>query len=141
MLSTLLVGCDFNSREVVVQTIDDDVPIVELCEFLCNFVQKTYAPTCQADIDEVVGDAVGIIDTTILFHYLIRLSKEIDKDKYVEIIQVSYSASEGSSDNTSNIMIRFNLHLSYGAVQPMYIRFDLNDVNTIIGLQQNFENL
>lgn len=139
ILCTILVGCNFNSKEDVSQT--DDVSTQELCVFLCNFVQKTYAPSSQSDIDEVVGDAIGVIDTTVLFHYLLSLSKEIDKDKYVEILQVSYGKSDGSSDYNPNIIVRFNVHMSNGAIQSRYIRFDLNELNSIVGLQQHYVQL
>lgn len=139
MLCFLLVGCGSNLKENVSQT--TDISTNELCTFLCTFIQKTYAPSSQTDIDEAVGDAIGIIDTVVLFHYLNSLSKEIDKDKYVKITQVSYGVREGSSDAAPNIIVRFNIHLSSGDIQSQYIRFDLNDINTIIGLEQHFVNI
>lgn len=146
LLCTLLVGCSFDDEHIVPpvtqlqaefnnSTVEEyENTLVELCDFLSYFVEKTYAPKSQNDIDVSVGNAIEIIDLTTMFHFLISLPKEMNQDSYVDILQVSYAYD---SDFISNIIIKFDLYLA-GNPSTKYVRFDFDDDNMITNIQEYY---
>lgn len=136
-----LVGCSSSNVAIISPTTPEiieynDMSIEDLCDFLASFTEKVYAPKSQEDIDVAVGNAIGIIDTTAIFHLLLALPKEIDQNKFVEITHISYGISDGASDFTSNIIITFDLYSSKNFSTQKYVRFDLNDDNIITKIKE-----
>lgn len=113
-----------------------DMSIEELCEFLADFTEKLYAPKSQTDIDVAVGDAIGVIDVTAMFHFLLSLPKEINQEKYVKITHISYGIGDGASDLTSNIIVAFDLYLHENYSTSKYVRFDFDDENVITKIKE-----
>lgn len=142
LLLIFLVGCSSPNIAIIssttTNTTKDDMSVEELCGFLSNFTEKVYAPKCQEDIDVAVGDAIGIIDTTAMFHLLLALPKEINQDKFVKITNISYGISDGAIDSNSSIIIAFDLYSSKNSSTPRYIRFDLNLDNIVIDIQEYY---
>lgn len=135
LLSTLLVGSSTYNSELTSQ--NNTMSLVELCDFTSNFVEKVYAPKNQEDIDKAVGDGIEIIDTTAMFHFLIKLPKEIDKESYVNILNVSYGTSDGAEDLTSNLIVRFELYAN-NKLTNKYVRFDFNDEYIITSIAEHY---
>lgn len=136
----LFAGCNSpkESEPIVAKTTLEynDLELDYICHFLSNFVEKMYAPKSQNDIDLAVANAVEIIDTTAMFHFLISLPKEINKDSFVEIQQVSYNIKiEEDINIIDNIIIRFNLYLSKNNSIPKYVRFDFDENNIVTDIK------
>lgn len=145
ILCIFLIGCsktneptaptESTAPQIDIENVDTLADsIVELSDFLSYFVEKTYAPKSQTDIDTAVGNAVDIIDPTALFYFLRSLPKEINKESYVDISQVSYDLSEPNP----SIIIRFELYLSTKYSTPKYVRFDFNEDNMITNIQEYY---